>query len=93
MGGASREKVVLGLSGGVDSAVAALRLRQRGYEVHALYLDIGLGGEEAARQAAQELGLPFYVRDISRQLEERVCQPFYADYLAGRTDDPTPPGA
>ena len=88
MGGAGREKVVLGLSGGVDSAVAALRLREQGYEVHALYLDIGLGGEEAARRTAEELGLPFYVRDISRPLEERVCQPFYADYLAGRTPLP-----
>ena len=88
MGGASREKVVLGLSGGGDSAVAALRLKERGYEVHALYLDIGLRGEEAARETAEELGLPFYVRDISQQLEEQVCRPFYADYLAGRTPLP-----
>ena len=41
----TKEKVVLGLSGGVDSSVAALRLIEAGYEVHALYLDIGLGGE------------------------------------------------
>ena len=83
-----RPKVVLGLSGGVDSSVAALRLREQGYEVHALYLDIGLRGEEAARETAEELGLPFYVRDISQQLEEQVCRPFYADYLAGRTPLP-----
>ena len=83
MSGTDRQKVVLGLSGGVDSSVAALRLREQGYEVHALYLDIGLGGAEAARETAEELGLPFYVRDISQQLEEQVCRPFYADYLAG----------
>ena len=53
-----------------------------------LYLDIGLGGAEAARETAEELGLPFYVRDISQQLEEQVCRPFYADYLAGRTPLP-----
>ena len=47
MSGTDRQKVVLGLSGGVDSSVAALRLREQGYEVHALYLDIGLGGAEA----------------------------------------------
>ena len=46
------ERVVLGLSGGVDSAVAARLLMQRGFEVVALYLDIGTGGEEAAEQAA-----------------------------------------
>lgn len=82
------EKVVLGLSGGVDSSVAALRLRDQGFEVHALYLDIGLGGEEPARQTAEALGLPFAVRDISRELEELVCRPFYEDYLAGRTPIP-----
>lgn len=83
-----KDKVVLGLSGGVDSSVAALRLRDAGYEVHALYLDIGLGGEEPARQTAEALGLPFAVRDISGELEERVCRPFYEDYLAGRTPIP-----
>ena len=43
------DKVVLGLSGGVDSAVAALLLRKAGYEVLGLYLDNGLPGAEAAR--------------------------------------------
>lgn len=81
-------KVVLGLSGGVDSAVAAMRLKAAGYEVHALYLDIGLGGEQSARENAQALGLPFAVEDISRQLEEQVCRPFCEDYLAGRTPIP-----
>lgn len=81
-------KVVLGLSGGVDSSVAALRLRDQGYEVHALYLDIGLGGEEPARRTAETLGLPFAVRDIARELEELVCRPFYEEYLAGRTPIP-----
>lgn len=82
------EKIVLGLSGGVDSSVAALRLKNQGYEVHALYLDIGLGGAEGARETAERLGLPFAVADISRELEEQVCRPFYQDYLAGRTPIP-----
>ena len=81
-------KVVLGLSGGVDSSLAALRLRQAGYEVLALYLDVGLGGAAAARETAAQLGLSFAVADISAELERLVCRPFYDDYLAGRTPIP-----
>ena len=54
------EKVVLGLSGGVDSAVAAARLRDMGYAVHGLFLEVGLGGEGAARHTAGGLGIPPY---------------------------------
>ena len=82
------KKVVLGLSGGVDSSVAALRLLDAGYEVYALYLDIGLGGEEPARETAEQLKLPFAVENISAELELHVCRPFYDDYLAGRTPIP-----
>ena len=82
------KKVVLGLSGGVDSSVAALRLLEQGYDVHALYLDIGLGGEEAARETAAKLNLPFAVTNVSGELERHVCSKFYEDYLAGRTPIP-----
>ena len=84
----AREKVVLGLSGGVDSSVAALRLQRAGYEVHPLYLDIGLGGAESARETAEHLGLSLAVRDVSGPLERHVCRKFYDDYLAGRTPIP-----
>ena len=82
------EKVVLGLSGGVDSSVAAMRLLEQGYEIHALYLDIGLGGEEAARETAEKLSLPLTVANVSEELERHVCSKFYEDYLAGRTPIP-----
>lgn len=84
----AREKVVLGLSGGVDSSVAALRLQRAGYEVYPLYLDIGLGGAESARETAARLGLSLAVRDVSGPLERHVCRKFYDDYLAGRTPIP-----
>ncbi len=84
----SDRSVVLGLSGGVDSSVAALRLLRAGYQVSALYLDIGLGGADAARDAAAQLGVPFAVADVSQELERHVCRPFYDDYLAGRTPIP-----
>lgn len=82
-------KVVLGLSGGVDSAVAARRLKEQGFEVFGIYLDMGLGdGAEAAQRAARELDLPLEIVDIRHELEHHVCAPFAADYLAGRTPLP-----
>ena len=87
----TKPKVVLGLSGGVDSAVAA-ELLSRDYEVHGLYLDIGLGGTGKADAAAvaDRLGIPFHTADIRDALERQVCGPFAADYLAGRTPCPAP---
>ena len=84
-----REKIILGLSGGVDSAVAAALLL-REYDVIGVYLDIGLGGSGAddARAVADALGIPFAVRSIRAALEREVCAPFAEDYLAGRTPLP-----
>lgn len=81
------EKVVLGLSGGVDSAVAASLLKKQ-YEVHCVWLDIGLGGGEDAAALARRMELPFETADIRESLEREVCAPFTADYLAGRTPLP-----
>lgn len=83
-------KVVLGLSGGVDSAVSARLLLERGCDVTGVYLDIGLGGsgEEDARAVADSLGIPLVVRSIAQELERHVCVPFIQDYLAGRTPLP-----
>ena len=82
-----REKLVLGLSGGVDSAMAARLLREE-YDVTCLWLDIGLGGGGDAAAVAEELGLPFETADIRDALEERVCTPFAQTYLAGKTPLP-----
>lgn len=85
-----KPKLVLGLSGGVDSAVAASLLREN-YEVHCVFLDIGAeagsAGDEAAALADQ-LGLTFERIDIREELEHFVCSEFTAEYLAGRTPLP-----
>ena len=82
-------RVVLGLSGGVDSAVAARLLQRDGYEVLGLYLDIGT--EDARNDAvrtAEFLNVPLQVKDIRAELEEKVCQPFACSYLNGETPNP-----
>ncbi len=82
-------KIVLGLSGGVDSAVAACLLQQHGYEVYGLYLDIGNeAAREDAKAVAERLGISLKIADISDELEEKVCRPFVEAYLRGETPNP-----
>ena len=83
------KKVMLGLSGGVDSAVAAALLRQDGYEVLGVYLDIGIGGGEAdARAVAETIDVPLVVKDIRDDLQNKVCAPFIEAYFRGETPNP-----
>ena len=83
------EKIVLGLSGGVDSAVAAKLLQNQGYEVYGLYLDIGTpGARRDAENIAALLGIALTVLDISDALEAYVCAPFAEGYLRGETPNP-----
>lgn len=82
-----KPKIVLGLSGGVDSAVAASLLREN-YEVTCVWLDIGLGGGGDAARLAEQLGLPFESVNVQKLLDHYVCTPFAQEYLAGRTPLP-----
>ena len=81
-------KVVLGLSGGVDSALAARMLMDAGYEVYGVFLDIGITPPEDAKTVAEQLGIAFETVDIRDELEAKVCKPFAEAYLGGRTPNP-----
>lgn len=81
--------VLLGLSGGVDSAVAARLLQRSGYTVRGLYLDIGSAEARAdAVKTAEFLGVELDILDISGELERHVCRPFVESYLRGETPNP-----
>lgn len=82
-------KVVLGFSGGVDSALSALLLKQSGYQVYGLYLDNT--DDEAKNEAvstAENMGVPLKVLNVKAELEEKVCSSFTDSYLRGETPNP-----
>jgi tRNA-specific 2-thiouridylase len=90
-------RVILGLSGGVDSAVAAVLLREAGADVHALHMtnwedDDGYCNAAAdlqdARRICEELDIPLHHVNFSRQYRDRVFQYFLDEYAAGRTPNP-----
>ncbi len=94
-------KIVVGLSGGVDSSVTAYLLQQQGHEVVALFMrnwnDASVTLEDEcpwiedsndALMVAQKLGIPFQVIDMSDLYKERIVDYMFAEYEKGRTPNP-----
>lgn len=85
------KRVLLGMSGGTDSSVAAMKLQEAGYEVTGVTLrlhdDGGRGAEEAAR-LADRLGIAHFEYDAREAFEAQVVRYFTEEYLAGRTPVP-----
>ncbi|KGP74934.1 thiouridylase [Desulfosporosinus sp. Tol-M] len=101
MGRTTKPKVVVGMSGGVDSSMAAALLQEEGYDVIGITLQIWKsGGPEAeggccsnsaiddARRVAFILGIPHYVMNFRSYFEESVVDYFTQSYLAGETPNP-----
>lgn len=88
------KRVLLGMSGGTDSSVSAILLKEQGYEVAGLtFRMFGEEDEEPefikdARKLADELSIPHYVMDIRHEFEQSVLHYFETEYLAGRTPHP-----
>lgn len=98
------KKVVVGMSGGVDSSVAAYLLKQQGYDVVGVTMQIwqdeeetvqqenggccGLSAVEDARRVAHDLGIPYYVMNFKAEFKEKVMDYFASEYLCGRTPNP-----
>lgn len=100
----AEKKVVVGMSGGVDSSVAAYLLKEQGYEVIGVTMQIwqdedsfeqeenggccGLSAVDDARRVAERLGIPYYVMNFKREFKAHVMDYFTAEYLCGRTPNP-----
>ena len=97
-------KVVVGMSGGVDSSVAAYLLQQQGFEVIGVTMQIwqseeaavseaeggccGVSAVEDARRVADAIGIPYYVMNFRKEFRSSVIDYFIREYRAGRTPNP-----
>lgn len=99
-----KKRVVVGMSGGVDSSVAAYLLKEQGFEVIGATMQIwqdeadeckeenggccGLSAVDDARRVAQLLDIPYYVMNFKREFKKQVMDYFVEEYLQGRTPNP-----
>lgn len=102
--GLNKNKVVIGMSGGVDSAVAAFQLKEMGYEVIGITMKLweedeenyaedyggccSLSSVEDARLVSEKIGIPFYVINYKDRFMETVVDNFIEEYLNGHTPSP-----
>lgn len=98
------EKVVVGMSGGVDSSVAAYLLKEQGYDVIGITMQIwqdedvckmeenggccGLSAVEDARRVAAVLDIPYYVMNFKQEFKTSVIDYFVSEYRNARTPNP-----
>lgn len=99
-----RKKVVVGMSGGVDSSVAAYLLKEQGYDVIGVTMQIwqdesqeqieenggccGITAVDDARRVAAQLDIPYYVMNFKNEFKENVIDYFTNEYINGRTPNP-----
>ena len=89
-----RKKVLVGMSGGVDSTISAKLLKDEGYEVEGVYMKLhnSPGYHEIhlkrAQKAAAQLGVTLHVLDLQERFDDKVFHPFIQTYKEGRTPNP-----
>lgn len=89
-----KEKIVIGMSGGVDSSAAAYLLKEEGYDVTGVTMitcdevQCGQDPSKDAKKVADEIGIPHYTVDFRNQFKSNVMDYFCREYLEGRTPNP-----
>lgn len=87
----TRKKVVIGLSGGVDSSVAALLLKQEGYDVIGVTMHLcneSVDAIDDAKKVAEKLDIPFHCLDLRQDFKKYVIDYFAKEYIKGHTPNP-----
>ncbi len=86
------KKAIIAMSGGVDSSVAAVLLKEQGYQVGGVFMRLGIEGDEesekSARAVADKLKIKFYVLDLSKEFKKKIINYFISEYKNGRTPNP-----
>ena len=82
-------RILLGISGGVDSAYAAYKLKSEGYDVEGAVIKMHEHTElDAAIEAAESIGIPLHIIDATESFEKIIKENFVSEYIAGRTPNP-----
>ena len=99
----NKEKIVIAMSGGVDSSVATALMKERGYDVVGISLQLwnystdtderfgtccSLDDLADARRVADKIGIPFYVLNLEKEFQKEVVDYFVSEYLQARTPIP-----
>ncbi len=86
------KKVIIAMSGGVDSSVAAVLLKEQGYCVCGVFMRLGIKtdneSEKNARAVAKKIGIKFRAVDLSREFKKKIINYFISEYEKGRTPNP-----
>ncbi|MCK5123223.1 MAG: tRNA-specific 2-thiouridylase [Candidatus Pacebacteria bacterium] len=86
------KKAIIALSGGVDSSVAAILLKNQGYQVEGVFMRLGIAGDNQAEKnagaIAEKLDIKFRVINLSKEFKEKIISYFISEYEKGRTPNP-----
>ena len=94
----AKKRIAVGMSGGVDSAVAAMLLKEQGFEIIGIFMKNWDDSEDSECTAAEDyddvrstcdaIGIPYYTVDFEREYWDRVFTHFLSEYKKGRTPNP-----